>query len=80
MQTVKRRWLACLLCLLIAPVGLMAQVVTEPPAGGSTPAVGSTQALLNVIPADATAFLAIRNLKELDNDGVSVSTQLGFPL
>ena len=80
MQTVKRRWLACLLCLLIAPVGLMAQVVTEPPAGGSTPAVGSTQALLNVIPADATAFLAIRNLKELDNDVVAVSTQLGFPL
>ncbi|MBI4578897.1 MAG: hypothetical protein HY718_04290, partial [Planctomycetes bacterium] len=33
-----------------------------------------------VIPEDATGFLTIRNLKELDNDIVAISTQLGFPL
>lgn len=71
-------WPACLCLagLLAVPAGLLAQETTASPAAAEAASGG----LLEVIPADATAFMAIRNLKELDNDIVALSTQLGFPL
>jgi hypothetical protein len=64
--------------LLAAPTLLMGQAAnTETPA--TKPATSPT-ALLRAIPADATAFVAIRNLKEIDSDVVGIAGLLGFPM
>jgi len=64
--------IAILSAVLTAPLAVVAQ---ETPA---TPAVSSS--LLNVIPKDATAFLAIRHLKELDGKITAFADKLGFKL
>lgn len=77
MQKNRRRpkGLLCVQCVLITAMmagGLMAQAPAD--------AGAANQALLNAIPGDATAFLAIRSLREFDRDIQAISTQIGFPL
>jgi len=66
--------------VLIATQGAAAQVApaTTPPA--SVPAAAKAASLLEIVPADAWAVLAINDLQALDADVVQVSTKLGFPV
>lgn len=64
-----------LMLTLAAPIGLLAQEATPAPAPPANP-----NAVLEAIPADATAFVAVRNLLELDHDIVQLTNKLNFPL
>lgn len=61
-----------LLTLLAIPAALSAQEGAAKPAG--------TEALLKAIPKDASGFVAIRNLKELDAKITGFAAAIGFPL
>jgi len=77
MQQINRRWRTSLLCLAGAammPAALWAQTPATETAGEAR------AALLDAIPQDATAFLALRSLGELNQDIIAISTQIGFPL
>jgi len=78
-----RRWTVSLLCLsilLAAPAAMWAQEATAPsPATKAAPPADPT-AVLKVIPENATAFLAVRNLQEFDQDIIDVAIKLGIPL
>jgi hypothetical protein len=70
-----------LLCTLFAlPPALWAQVAAPAPAPAAKPAAPAVpadpQALLKVIPADATGFLAVANMKSLDDHVQGVINQL----
>lgn len=72
-----RLTILCLAGLMALPASLVAQVAGGAPAGAAAQA---EQALLRAIPNDATAFVAIRSLRELDRDIQAISAQVGFPL
>ncbi len=73
------RWLcASLVSVLLLPAALTAQEAAAPSAAAPTAPADPT-ALLKAIPADATAFVAVRNLRELDADLNAVVQQLGLP-
>lgn len=81
MQKSNGTWRVSVLCFLSVmgmTAVLPAQETPQAPKPAAPTAAGP--ALLDVIPNDATAFVAIRNLRELDRDIQAVSTQLGFPL
>ncbi len=92
MHTTSRRRIAGLCCLVVAlamPAGLLAadDPAAAPPAaaaqstGPARPAPpADPTAVLKVIPADAVAFVAVRNLLELDADVLGITQKLGFPL
>ncbi len=90
MSVITRRWMAGLLVSAIAawvPAGLMAQDTAQAPspAGAERPATRplpppDPAALLKVVPSDATAFLAVRTLSQLDAAISAVSARLGFPI
>jgi hypothetical protein len=84
MQTSRRTWLIGLIVgSLMVPAGaLMAQAPANPapaPKAKLAPPADPT-AVLKVIPAEATAFVAVRNLAEVDADVSAVAQKLGFPL
>ena len=70
--------ICCLTMSLALPAGLA--LAQEAPAAEPPPPPADPLAVLKVVPADATAVLAIRNLKEVDTDIVTITTDLGFPL
>lgn len=81
-----KRWMLFgmgLAIALLAPLNLMAQDADQPqdkPAAAARPAAPVDPAvLLKAIPADATAFVAVPNLKQLDQDVQETATALGFP-
>lgn len=61
--------------LLALPAGLLAQTTTA-----ATPPPADPTAILKAIPENATAFLAIRNLAELDGNVIGLAQSLGIPL
>lgn len=90
MRTMGKRgpvWtILCVIAALGLPAGLSAQDA-KPPAGTAAPVAtpkpappADPIAVLKQIPANATAFVAIRNLVELDSDVTAVTKKLGFDL
>lgn len=61
--------------LLALPAGLLAQATTE-----AAPPPADPTAILKAIPENATAFLTIRNLAELDSNVIGLAQSLGIPL
>jgi len=88
MQTTKT-WINSFLCLslillaTICPDSTFAQVQPAP-ATATAPAVpmppANPMAILKAIPADATGFIVVRNLNEMNKDVSGVAMKLGFPL
>jgi len=85
----KKKWvneLICLALIVIFPISVIGQPAAPPaqPAQPTAPAKplppADPTAILKVIPQDATAFLAIQNLKQLDATIQAIALQLGFPL
>lgn len=82
----KNEWTGTVLFLalfLMVPAVIRAQEAADKPAAkADTPAdvPASPMALLKAIPEDATAFVAIRSLGELDKDLIGIARSLGFPL
>jgi len=88
MQTTKR-WMNEFLCpTIILAIILSVSVATgqAPPATATStaPAVpmppADPMAVLKVIPADATAFVVFRNLRELDKDIQQLAAPFGIPM
>lgn len=76
MQT-NKRWILTGLGLAVACLmPLAAAHAADAPAAVST---GDPTAVLKAVPADATAFVAIRSLKELDQDIQDSAKALGLP-
>ena len=78
----KTKWMSGVLFLtasLMIPTMAWAQDAAEKPAAKADRPASPT-ALLKAIPEDATAFVAIRSLDELDKDIIGVARSLGFPL
>jgi len=81
MCTTKPRWISGFMVLLAGSAGsLWAQTPVVPTAPAAPAAPADPTAVLEAIPADATAFVAIRSLRELDNDLVGLARQLGVLL
>ena len=62
------------------PTWVLAQQSVTTTQSATAPAVVDPSAVLKRIPANATAFVAIRNLQELDTDITAIAAKLGFPL
>ncbi|NLX13065.1 MAG: hypothetical protein GXY44_05330 [Phycisphaerales bacterium] len=63
------------LLLLALPAGILAQATTE-----TSPAPVDPTAVLKAIPENATAFLVVRNLAEMDANVVGLAQSLGISL
>jgi len=82
MRMKKTKWTSSVL-LMVAFLAMTAATWAQDPAAKADKPAGvpaSPTALLKAIPEDATAFLAIRSLDELDKDVIGIARALGFPL
>jgi len=68
--------MAAFCLLLTCPAAVLAQPGTESPKPATPAMPADPMALLKVIPADATAFIAVGNLKALDTHVMGIAQQL----
>jgi len=68
-----------LLVVLTLPLSLSAQEAGKPAPENAKPSAADSVALLKAIPADASAFVALRNLKQLDKDVQDSVKALNLP-
>ena len=84
MRIVKSRWMCAALgvAFVMGACGLAVWAQTQPQTGTSAPAAAPVKVdpndILKAIPKDAAAFVAVRNLKELNDDIASLARTLGF--
>jgi len=79
MRNARQRWTK-LFCCFCFPAAIVLSSAGFISAQTVAPTIPSEVDVLSAIPADAAAFVAVRNLRELDHDLVTMARAMGFML